>query len=163
MGASNMHTIQEKKALYRTTSSPAARNIRTTPTPPTSLLVDVVETKDSYMIYADLPGMKKSEIKLTVKDRTVSLSAKRQSTGGDGRVYHRRERHQGTVSRSLLLPANADADKITAKYDAGVLEISITKAKTSPTRISPSNSVLTSSIRILTTLLILYSEYSNRS
>ena len=51
------------------------------------------------MIYADLPGMKKSEIKLTVKDRTVSLSAKRQSTGGDGRVYHRRERHQGTVSR----------------------------------------------------------------
>lgn len=42
-GASNMHTIQENKPLYRTTSSPAARNIRKISNPSTSLLVDVVE------------------------------------------------------------------------------------------------------------------------
>ena len=51
------------------------------------------------MIYADIPGMKKSEITLTVKDRTMAVTAKRKCAKGEGHVYHRQERHHGTVSR----------------------------------------------------------------
>jgi len=94
----NLRVVEENKALYRTISSPVSRNLRKSSAPP-SLLVDVVETKDSYMIYADLPGMKKSEINLTVKDRTMALTAKRTCIVSEGHVYHRQERHNGTVSR----------------------------------------------------------------
>merc|ERR1712023_269186 len=91
---------------------------------------DVIEKEDSYQVKADLPGMKKEDIKVSLDDKTnvLALSAtKSDEVNHDTDTYKRRERHFGSVSRSVRLPENSNLEGIDCEYQDGVLSLQIPK------------------------------------
>ena len=92
--------------------------------------VDVLENKDSYLIRAELPGMKREDIKVEVKDGTLVLSAERKSEKpAEGVEYRHVERVDIKFWRSFSLPETVKHDGIEATYKDGVLEIRVPKAE----------------------------------
>jgi HSP20 family protein len=91
-------------------------------------VVDIVEDKDSYIVKAEIPGMKKEDIKVTVRDNILTISGERSSeTEEKEKTYHRIERSYGRFSRTIALPSTVDASKIKAAYKDGVLQITLPK------------------------------------
>lgn len=90
--------------------------------------VDIHETKDGFLVKAELPGMKQEDIQITIVDNTLTLKGerRRESEVKDG-GYTRIERAYGTFQRALALPSVVDASKVKAKYKDGVLEIELPK------------------------------------
>ena len=92
--------------------------------------VDINESNDAFMITADLPGIKKSDIKVKVEKNVIILSAERKiDKTNSNEKYHFSERRSGTFSRSFKLPKSVKEEKITAGFDNGVLSIIIPKAE----------------------------------
>jgi HSP20 family protein len=92
--------------------------------------VDVLESKDAYLIHAELPGMKKEDFNLEVKDGTLTLSGERKSEKTtDGVEYRSVERVEGKFSRTFSLPETVKHDEIRATYRDGILEIHVPKAE----------------------------------
>jgi HSP20 family protein len=92
-------------------------------------LVDIVEEEKEYLIKAELPEMKKEEVKVTVEKRVLSLSGERKYEKEEkGKKYHRVERAYGSFLRSFTLPEDADGGKVTAEYKDGVLKVHIPKS-----------------------------------
>ena len=92
--------------------------------------VDILESKDSYLICAELPGMKKEDFNLEVNDSTLTLSGERKAEEpADGVEYHRVERVAGKFSRSFYLPQTVKQDGIKATYRDGILEVHVPKAE----------------------------------
>src|ERR671930_2660752 len=90
--------------------------------------VDVLESKDSYLIRAELPGMKREDIKVEVKDGTLVLSGERKSEEpAEGVEYRHLERVDAKFWRSFSLPETVKQDGIEATYKDGVLEIRVPK------------------------------------
>ena len=90
--------------------------------------VDVLESKDSYLIRAELPGMKREDIKVEVKDGTLILSGETKSEKPvDGVEYRRIERVAAKFWRSFTLPETAKQDGIEAAYKDGILEVRVPK------------------------------------
>jgi len=92
--------------------------------------VDIVQEKERYLVQADLPGMKREEIDITVNGDTLTITGERKSerkTQEDN--FYRSERHYGRFSRSLILPSSVDADRIEAAYKDGVLQLAIPKSE----------------------------------
>ena len=90
--------------------------------------MDLVETDDSFVLRADLPGMGEADVNIEVEDRVLTVSGERKAeheTTKEG--YHRVERAFGSFSRSLTLPEGVDAEAVAASFDRGVLEIRIPK------------------------------------
>jgi HSP20 family protein len=90
--------------------------------------MDLVETKDHYVLRADLPGLGDEDVNVQLEDSTLTISGERktdQHTDPEG--YYRLERAFGGFSRSLTLPDGIDPDSIQAHFDRGVLEITIPK------------------------------------
>lgn len=91
--------------------------------------VDVGEDDKAYRITAEIPGVRKDDIKVSVTDNEVSISAevKSQSERKEGeRVVHS-ERYYGAVSRSFTLPQAVDEESAQARYDNGVLTLTLPK------------------------------------
>ena len=92
--------------------------------------VEINESNDAFMISADLPGIKKSDIEVKVEENNLILLAKRYIDNSDtNEKFHYNERRFGTFSRSFKLPKTVKGEKITAKLDNGVLSIVIPKAE----------------------------------
>lgn len=92
--------------------------------------VDILESKDSYLIRAELPGMKKEDFHLELKDGTLTLSGERKlEEPANGVEYHRTERLAGKFSRSFYLPQTVKHDGIKATYRDGILEVLVPKAE----------------------------------
>jgi HSP20 family protein len=92
--------------------------------------VDVLESKDSYLIRAELPGMKKEDIKVEVKDGTLVLTGERKSEKpAEGVEYRHAERVAAKFWRSFSLPETVKQDGIEATYKDGILEIRVPKAE----------------------------------
>ena len=92
--------------------------------------VDVLEGKDAYVIRAELPGMKKEDFHLEVKDGTLTLTGERKSEkAADGVEYCSVERVNGKFWRSFSLPETVKHDGIQATYKDGILEIQVPKAE----------------------------------
>ena len=92
--------------------------------------VDINESNNAFMISADLPGIKKSDIEVKVEENTLILIANRHIDNSDtNEKSHYNERRSGTFSRSFKLPKTVKEEKITAKLDNGVLSIVIPKAE----------------------------------
>ena len=92
--------------------------------------VDINESNDAFMITADLPGIKKSDIEVKVEENLLILNAERKiDKTNDNEKYHFSERRSGTFSRSFKLPKSVKEEKITADFDNGVLSIIIPKAE----------------------------------
>eukprot|EP01035_Chromulina_nebulosa_P018647 gene18647-24388_t len=91
--------------------------------------LDIKETTDSYHVIADLPGLTKEGVKISIHDNNVLLieAERKYENKVEGHKYHREERSSGYVSRSIILPDNADHDKIVAKFENGVLTLNIEK------------------------------------
>jgi HSP20 family protein len=91
--------------------------------------IEVSEQKDSYKVHAELPGVKKEDIKIEIDGDQVSLSAetKAEREDKDGeRVIHS-ERYYGRVARTFRLGAEIDESKANAKYENGILELTLPK------------------------------------
>lgn len=90
--------------------------------------IDVQETDQAYLVKADMPGFKKEDIKIAVDGNMVSISAATQGqdeqTIGDT-VYS--ERYSGALYRSFTLPLEVDDGKTEAKYQDGVLHLTLPK------------------------------------
>ena len=88
--------------------------------------IDVVREDDHLVLRADLPGIKPEEVKLEVEDDILTVSGEhRESKEEKDEQYVRRERRNGSFSRSLTLPVAVDAKKIKAKTHEGVVEVTI--------------------------------------
>jgi HSP20 family protein len=103
-----------------------ARHVREGAVP---IKVDVVEKGDAYVVKADLPGVKKDEIQVTIEGNQVTIAAevKRESEQKDGERLVRSERYFGRVYRSFVLPVEIDEAASNARYEDGVLELTLTK------------------------------------
>jgi HSP20 family protein len=92
--------------------------------------VDVLEGKDWYLIRAELPGMKKEDIKVEVKNGTLTLSGEsRSEKPAEGVEYRHTERVAAKFWRSFSLPKTVKHEAIEATYKDGVLEIRVPKAE----------------------------------
>lgn len=91
--------------------------------------VDILESKEAYLIRAELPGMKKEDINLEFRDGAVTLSGERKfDEPAAGVEYHRAERVAGNFSRSFYLPQTIKQEDMRATYRDGILEIHVPKA-----------------------------------
>ncbi len=93
--------------------------------------VDVLENQDSYLIRAELPGMKREDIKVEFKDGTLVLSGERKSEkpAEDVEYRHVERRVAAKFWRSFSLPENAKPDAIEATYKDGIIEIRVPKSE----------------------------------
>jgi len=92
--------------------------------------VDILESKDSYLIRAELPGMKKEDFNLELNEGTLTLSGERKAEEpAEGVEYHRAERLAGKFVRSFYLPETVEQDGIKATYRDGILEVYVPKAE----------------------------------
>ncbi|KAJ3024252.1 UNVERIFIED_CONTAM: hypothetical protein HDU68_008262 [Siphonaria sp. JEL0065] len=95
--------------------------------------LDVKETDKSYFVMADLPGISKDEINVSVKDNVLTISGEHKtSTEEKNEVRHVIERASGSFSRSISLPADASANEIKASMADGVLKLEIGKVEVKP-------------------------------
>lgn len=91
--------------------------------------VDVAESNGAYTVTAELPGVKKEDIQVTIDGSQVTLGAevkREREVAQDERVLHT-ERVYGKVSRSFTLPQEVDEAKAEAKFKDGVLELKLPK------------------------------------
>jgi HSP20 family protein len=92
--------------------------------------VDILESRDGYLLRAELPGMKREDFNLEVKEGTLTLSGERKfEEAADGVQYHRVERVSGKFGRSFSLPQLVKSEDIKATYRDGILEIHVPKAE----------------------------------
>ena len=86
--------------------------------------VDISEDDRGYLLKADLPEMKKDDVRVTVEDGILCVSGERKSEKEDQKKkFHRIERSFGTFRRSFTLPEDADSTKVTADFHDGVLKV----------------------------------------
>ena len=92
--------------------------------------LNVSTTETAAFVSAELPGLSAQDIDIAVNGDTLTLSGKREPEAGvDGATFHRRERSFGAFSRQVQLPFRIDADKVTAEFHSGVLELSLPRAR----------------------------------
>lgn len=91
--------------------------------------IDVKEQEKSYLVHAEIPGVKKEAIHVAVDGAIVSISGERSEEKDvrEGERVLRRERYFGKISRSFQLPQEIDEAQVTARYTDGVLELMLPK------------------------------------
>ena len=103
---------------------------------PPSIKMDVKEQGDNYLVHAELPGVKKEDIHVVVDGNQVSISAeiKQEKEIKEGERVLRSERYFGKVARSFQLGQEIDDAKAAAKFNEGVLELTLPKRAASPNK-----------------------------
>ena len=98
--------------------------------------MDVKEDDKSYTVHAEIPGVKKEDIHVSIDGSQVSVSAevKQEKEVKEGEKVLRSERFYGKVSRTFTLGSDVDEDKAQAKYENGVLELTLPKKATTKAR-----------------------------
>jgi HSP20 family protein len=92
--------------------------------------LDVSETDNALEIVADLPGLKKEEIHVSLEDNVLAIQGERkEEKESKGRQYHTIERRSGSFYRALRLPVEVEKEKIEAHFKDGVLTLRVPKAK----------------------------------
>jgi HSP20 family protein len=96
---------------------------------PSQIKIDVKETPSAYTVVAEVPGVAKEDIHVTVEGSVVTLRAeiKQQDSQSDDEKRLRTERYYGAVARSFQLAADIDNEKSKAKYENGVLTLALPK------------------------------------
>lgn len=90
--------------------------------------VDIVENEKAFELHVAVPGMSKDDFKIDLNDNYLTVSGERKFTSEKTENnFHSIETQFGTFSRSFSLPDNVDATKISAKYNNGILEITVPK------------------------------------
>ena len=100
--------------VFRTTFSPA---------------LDMYEEKDELVIKAELPGVEKDSLDISLEDDVLHIKAEKKEEKDEDAKYYACERFYGSYHRSLYLPFPVDAKKVSATFEGGVLEMRLPKAK----------------------------------
>jgi HSP20 family protein len=93
-------------------------------TPP----VDLFETDDAFVLTAELPGLRRSEIDIQAEESRIVIRGERTSSQVSCEQYHRVERGHGRFSRGFMLPESIDVEAVTADLKDGVLTVTLPKA-----------------------------------
>ena len=92
--------------------------------------VDISEDEKQWLVKADLPEVKKEDVKVTVEDGVLAITGERRFEKEEkDRKYHRVERAYGTFLRSFTLPDGADGAKVAAEFKDGVLQVRLPKSE----------------------------------
>lgn len=93
--------------------------------------VDIVENEDHYTIHAELPGISKSDVKMTVENGVLTIKGEKKEEKKEEKKnrYYYYERSFGSFERSFYLPENVEEKNIEAKYNNGVLEVILKKTE----------------------------------
>ena len=92
--------------------------------------IDISETEDQFLVSAELPGMNKEDINISLDNGRLSITGERKfEEKEEGKTFHRVETRYGSFNRSFQLPDNVDEESITASYENGLLNISINKSE----------------------------------
>jgi HSP20 family protein len=95
-----------------------------------SPLVDITEDEKEYLIKAELPDMKKEDVRLTVENEVLAISGERTFEKEEkGKKYHRIERAYGSFMRTFSLPEDADGSKVSADFKDGMLQVHLPKSQ----------------------------------
>ena len=99
--------------------------------------MDLVETDEHLVLRGDLPGLSEEDVEIEIKDNVLTVSGERKAEHEErSEGFYRVERAFGSFSRSLTLPRGVESDKVSAKFDRGVLEVRIPKPEErKPTRV----------------------------
>lgn len=92
--------------------------------------VDVIDRDDDVVVRAELPGVDKKDLDVSMTDNTVTIKAdtrQEKEEGKKGGDYYRREIATGSFARTVALPAEVDTDKSRARFKDGVLELTVPK------------------------------------
>ncbi len=90
--------------------------------------VDIMETEDSIIVTAELPGIEKGDVDVQISQDTIEIKAEvKAEETEEGEDYVRKERSYSSFYRELALPAEVVPDKATAKMNNGILEVSVPK------------------------------------
>ncbi len=111
--------------LFRGFFAPVRREVDS----PVSIKVDVTENDKGYVVHAEIPGVRKEDIHVTIEGNQISIAAevKRETEKKEGERVLRSERYYGSSYRSFVLPTEIDETTSEAKYDNGVLELKLAK------------------------------------
>lgn len=107
-------------------------------TPQMRMKMDVTRTDDTYTAKAEIPGVRKDDIQVSIDGNEVTISGeiKKESEQKKGEEVVRSERYYGKVSRSFTLPHEVDEPRVTAKYADGVLNLTLPmKAKSASRKV----------------------------
>ncbi|HID11924.1 MAG TPA: Hsp20/alpha crystallin family protein [Candidatus Latescibacteria bacterium] len=91
--------------------------------------MDIAETEDAFYVRAELPGMSKDDVKITLQDSVLTISGEKKCQTTDGETLLRTERYYGPFQRSFTLPSSVQVDAITATLENGVLTVKLPKAE----------------------------------
>lgn len=92
--------------------------------------VDIAENENHFVLQAELPGMNREDIQVSLEDGVLTVSGERKfESEKEGKNYLHRERTYGSFTRSFRMGKNVQADKISAAYKDGILTITLPKAE----------------------------------
>ncbi len=127
-GTSNLDAYSPLQTLLRRALEGPRVSDPTTATFPGT--VDLYEEADQLVAVVDLPGVSKDNVKITLKDEVLTITAERQEPKRpEGSTLYRNERVWGTFQRSLYIPTAVKADGVHAAYRDGVLTVTMPKAE----------------------------------
>jgi HSP20 family protein len=91
-------------------------------------VVDITEDDKEYLVKAELPDIKKEDVKVSVENGDLSISGERKFEKEEkGKKYHRIERSYGSFMRTFTLPETVKADKLSAEFKDGILTVHLPK------------------------------------
>ena len=97
--------------------------------------IDVYDSDNALLVKADIPGLKKDEIDVSIHDGTLTIKGeKKMENEVNEENYFRSERFYGSFTRSIQLPTEVERDKVTATYKDGVLELKLPKREEAKTK-----------------------------
>jgi HSP20 family protein len=96
--------------------------------------ISVFNDGEDFVLVAELPGVKKEDLDIQVRGDTLRIQGKKTVSYEDGASVHRRERSAGQFDRTLTLPAEVDAAKVTAEHRDGVLTLRLPRAESAKPR-----------------------------
>jgi HSP20 family protein len=97
-------------------------------------LINVFNDGEDFVLVAELPGVKKEDLDIQVRGDTLRIQGKKTIAYEEHASVHRRERAAGQFDRTLTLPAEVDAAKVTAEYRDGVLTLRLPRAESAKPR-----------------------------
>lgn len=128
--------LEEMSNRLNRVLAPQSQALATTPAQDTmtvfdwSPAVDIAETADEFHIKAELPDIRKEDVKVTVDGGVLCIEGERkQEKEEKGKKYHRIERSYGSFQRTFMLPDNVDDTKVRADFKNGVLDVRLPKTE----------------------------------
>jgi HSP20 family protein len=118
----NLDNLLRHSAVRHGTEQQATAAVEWSP------LVDISEDDQEYLIKAELPEVKKEDVKVTAEAGALTIMGERKFENGEqGKKYHRVERAYGTFGRTFVLPDDANPAKVSAEFKEGVLTVHLMK------------------------------------